>query len=80
MGTPAIAAWIAQIAFWVLLAAGLALGELGKTSTATFLILWLAGYWGLPYLPYGAAFFSSLVAALDVALVLLVFKSDIRLR
>jgi hypothetical protein len=79
MGTPAIAAWIAHIAFWVLLIAGVALGELGKRPTTTFLILWLVGLWGLPYIPYGAALFSSFVAVLDVALVLLVFKGDIRI-
>ena len=52
MGTPAIAAWIAHVAFWALLIAGVALG---------------------------AALFSSFVAVLDVALVLLVFKGDIRI-
>ena len=80
MGSSEIAAWIAHIAFWVLLIAGLALGELGKRSTATFLILWFAGHWGLPYIPYGAFLSSSFVAVLDVVLVLLVFKGDIRIR
>jgi hypothetical protein len=79
MGTPAIAAWIAHVAFWALLIAGVALGELGKKPITTFLILWFAGLWGLPYIPYGAALFSSFVAVLDVALVLLVFKGDIRI-
>jgi hypothetical protein len=71
---------IAHIAFWVLLIAGRALGELGTKSTATLVVLWLAGCWGLPYIHYGDALFMSLVAVVDVVLVLLVFKGDIRIR
>jgi hypothetical protein len=71
---------IAHVAFWVLLIAGRALGELGTKSTATFLVLWLAGLWGRPYTPYGTALFASFTALLDVVLVMLVFKRDIRLR
>ena len=79
MDSTAIAGLIAHIAFWALLIAGLALSELGKRSIVTFLVLWFAGLWGRRYLPYGAdLFFSSFVAVLDVALVLLVFKGDIR--
>lgn len=44
-----------------------------------FLVLWFAGFYGLPYLPYGAAMFSSFVALLDIALVLLIFRGDVRL-
>jgi hypothetical protein len=80
MGSPLIAAWIAHIAFWVLLIAGVAFDELGRKAATTFVILWLAGHWGLPYLPYGAALSSSFVAVLDVALVLVVFKGDIQIR
>ena len=79
MGSTAIAASIAHIAFWVLLIAGIALGELGRKPITTFLALWVACVWGLPYIPYGAALSASVVALLDVALVLLVFKGDIRI-
>ncbi len=79
MGTPVIAGWIAHIAFWAILIAGVAFGELGKRLAATFLVLWLAGLCGLSYIPYGAAFFSAFVAVLDVALVLVVFKGDVPL-
>ena len=40
----------------------------------------IAAALGLPYVPYGRAMFSSYVAALDVALVFLVFKGDVPLR
>lgn len=71
---------IAHLAFWVLLIAGRVLGELGTKSTATLVVLWLAGLWGLRYTPYGDALSMSLVAVVDVVLVLLVFKHDIRIR
>lgn len=71
---------IAHIAFWVLLIAGWALGELGSKASAIMAVLWLAAFWGLPHVPYGAALFMPLVAVVDVVLVLLVFKGDIRIR
>jgi hypothetical protein len=77
IGSAAIAAWIAQAAFWGLLAFGWATGELQARGRVVFLVLWFAAFFGLPYLPYGAALFSSFVAALDVALVLIIFKGDI---
>jgi hypothetical protein len=42
------------------------------------LALWAAGLYGLPYIPYGAALFPPYVAFLDVALVLVIFKGDVR--
>jgi hypothetical protein len=39
-------------------------------------VLWVAGYFGLHYLPNGAAMFSSYLAALDFVLVPTIFKSD----
>ena len=48
---------------------------------AVFLVLWLAGLIGIPYVPYepARAMFSSFVAVLDIALVLAIFKGDVRL-
>jgi hypothetical protein len=34
---------------------------------------------GLPLIPYGALLFSSWVAVLDIALVFIIFKGDVRL-
>ena len=64
--------------FWILIAAGLMSGELRRTGTAVFVALWVAGFaasgrvlGGTLFLPY--------VAVLDIALVLVIFKGDIRL-
>ena len=46
---------------------------------AILLFLSFAGLFGLPHVPYGPAMFSSFVAVLDVALVFLIFKGDVRL-
>jgi len=79
MGTPVIADWIAHVAFWTLVIVGAWSEHLCPRLIAAFLILWLAGLFGLPYIPYGAGLFSSFVAVLDVALVFIVFKGDVRL-
>ena len=44
-----------------------------------FLLLWLIGCVGLPLVTYGPLLFSSFVALLDIALVFIVFKGDVRL-
>ena len=81
-----VAGLIAHGAFWILLVIGWQ--ALWPKKTVLFLLLWLAGYFGFPMVTYGyagvsltgGAFFMPYVAALDVVLVLLVFKRDIRLR
>jgi hypothetical protein len=78
-GSAGVASLFAHAAFWALLACGVWLGELRLRGTVFFLILWLAGRIGLPYLANGAALFAPFVAVLDIALVLMVFKGDIRL-
>jgi hypothetical protein len=80
MGSPAVAALIAHVTFWLMLAYGWFWDELGPVSVGIFVVLWLSGYFGLPYLPNGAAMFSSCVAVLDVVLVLMVFKEDLKLK
>jgi hypothetical protein len=81
MGSPAIAAWIAQLAFWGLIAFGLVTGTLSASRAIVLLLLWIAGAAGLPYAPYAPAraMFSSYVAILDIALVFIIFKGDVRL-
>jgi hypothetical protein len=81
MGSPAVAAWIAHVVFWTLLAYGAIVEELDIKRVGTFLILWAAGLVVLPYLPYPPArvMFSSFVAMLDIALVFTIFKGDVRL-
>ena len=74
-----LAAWIAHLAFWVLLVFGWMWDDLGGRGIAAFVLLWLAGFWGLRYFPLGPDMFFSYVALLDVVLVFLIFKGDIRL-
>jgi hypothetical protein len=73
----AFAALVAHGAFWALLAIGWFSDELGARGTAVFLVLWLSGFFGLPFLPYGAALFAPFVAVLDIALVFAIFKGDV---
>ncbi len=53
--------------------------ELGVRGIVVFVLLWLAGRFGLPLLTYGAAMFPSWVAVLDIALVFIIFKGNVRL-
>jgi hypothetical protein len=77
VGSPAIAALIAHVSFWILIAWGWYAHELGLRGVLAFLALWAVGLYGLPYAPYGSALFPSYVAFLDVALVLVIFKGDV---
>jgi hypothetical protein len=78
IGSASVAAWIAHLAFWILLIWGCVFGELRAKGLAIFVLLWFGGSYGLPLLhPYGATLFSSYVAVLDVILVLMIFKGDI---
>ena len=77
MGSAAVAGWIAHVAFWTLVIVGAWSEDLSPRLIATFVILWLAGWVGLPYIPYGAGLFMSYVAVLDLVLVFIVLKSDV---
>jgi hypothetical protein len=81
VGSPAVAAWIAHLVFWALLVYGFVVRELHRKWLVVFLLLWLGGLVGLPYAPYepARAMFSSFVAVLDIALVFMIFKGDVRL-
>lgn len=80
MGSPAVASWIAHLAFWGLLAYGLVVQELNARRVAVFALLWLAGLSVLPYAPDepARAMFASFVAVLDIALVFTIFKGDVK--
>ena len=77
MGSPAISALIAEVAFWALLLVGVWSGELSARGGGAVL-LWLCAFFGGAYRPYWLPF-STCVAILDVALVLMVAKGDVRL-
>ena len=78
IGSATIGAWIALILFWLLLAWGWAIGELGPRGRLAFVVLWLSSNLALRTLD-ASAFFPPIVALLDVVLVLIVFKGDIGL-
>jgi hypothetical protein len=77
MSPTAIVGWIAHVAFWTLLIVGAWSEDLRPRGIAFFLLLWLAGLFGLSYMPYGAGLFTSYVAILDIVLVFIVLKSDV---
>jgi hypothetical protein len=74
-----IGALIAHVTFWILLGYGWFWEELRMRGLVTFLALWIGGWYGLRFVLHGAGMFFSWVALLDVALVFIIFKSDVRL-
>ena len=78
-GAPLVAGWIADIAFWVLIVRGLISGELGRGATVAFIVLWLAGAFGLSYVPYGDVLYIPFVAILDIVLVFIIEDGDVPL-
>ena len=81
MGSPAVAAFIAYWAFWILLVYGFAVGELTVKRVAVFLVLWAGGRIALANIPWqpASAMFAPYAAILDIALVFTIFKGDVRL-
>ena len=80
VGSLLVGAVVAQLAFWVLLVLGVSHGALKKIGTGVFVLLWLAGYIGLPRITWWTGpFVTSWVAMLDIVLVFIVFKGDVKL-
>jgi hypothetical protein len=78
IGSATIGAWIALVLFWVLLGFAWAFNELSLRGRLVFVVLWVASNLTLRALN-ASDFFPPVVAVLDVVLVLLVFKGDVRL-
>ena len=73
-----IATWMALLLFWVLLVWSWVFDEMGHLWRAVFVALWVASNVALR--TWNASdLFPSIVAVLDVILVLIVFKGDVRL-
>ena len=68
---------IAHVVFWVLLAAGW--DELPRPLWLTFLAGWMVGY-VLARAPVYSGDFAPSVAIVDIVMVFLIFKGDVRLR
>jgi hypothetical protein len=79
MSSAGLASLVAHLAFWLLLFCGWLTEDVGARGIVIYAIAWLAGLFLLPYVPYGDALFSPAVAILDIALVLTIFKGDVRL-
>lgn len=79
MSSVGLASLFAHVAFWLLLFYGWLSEDLTPRAAVILALVWLAGLLLLPYMPYGAALFSPAVAVLDIALVLTIFKGDVRL-
>ena len=77
IGSLSIGYWIAHGVLWLL--AVFAASTLGVRRAAIFIVLWVAGYVASMWMSQGAMLFTSYVALLDIGLVLMVFKGDIRL-
>jgi hypothetical protein len=76
IGTPLVAAWLAHVAFWVLLA--LAAKAARWRILGVFLALWVIGYVASGQIAALSLFFMPFVAVLDIALVFIVLKRDVR--
>jgi len=80
VGSGAIGSVIAQLAFWILLVVGVLFGHLSEVKAAVFVVLWLVGSFGLPRVAWWASsLVTSWIAILDIVLVFMVFKGDVRL-
>ena len=47
VGSVGVAAWIAQVAFWVLIVLGIGYGDLSKTAAIPFVLSSFTGYLGI---------------------------------
>jgi len=80
VGSPEIGLWIAVIAFPTLLILGYISEELKPKWVAAFAVLGVAAWIGLPrFPPSGGYLVGPVLGVLDIVLVLMVFKRDIRI-
>jgi hypothetical protein len=78
VGSVAVGAWIAYIALVVLLVWGVRSGDLGRRGAGAAVAACIAAYVGVSYIPHGQTVFVSAVAVIDIVLVLVIFKRDVR--
>jgi hypothetical protein len=79
MGSSAVAAWIGHIVFWLLVVWGWATESLSTRAAMIVALLWIVPFLSLDFVPAAAPFFSSYVAVIDIILVFVLFKGDVRL-
>lgn len=74
-----LAWYIAHGGFWFLLAYGYFWDEISARAAVIFIAVWAALIFGVPLTGFGGDLSTSVVAVLDIVLVLIVFKGDVRL-
>lgn len=80
MGSVTIVGWIATLVFPAVLIAGVLGGEISRRAMWGLLLCAAAVWFGLPRVPtYGVLLVTPALAILDIVLVLMVFKGDVRL-
>ena len=80
VGSGSVAALVAQLVFWAILGLGIVFGEISRKAAVIFLALWAVGFFGLPRVSSSSALLvTPYLAVLDIVLVFLVFKGDVRL-
>jgi len=72
-------ALLPQILFFILLGAGWYLGRLWGRRIQAFLAAWLLGVLAAVVFPLTAPLLTGYVAMLDVVLILVIFRADIRI-
>ena len=72
-------ALLPQILFFVLMVAGWYLGRLRSPQIVTLLAVWLAGLLAAGLLALEPPLFTAYVALVDVVLILVIFRGDVRI-
>jgi hypothetical protein len=73
-------ALLPHVVFFVLLIAGVWLGELSFRRAGIFLALWVAAVIAAQYIIAGTLWMTAFIALMDVVLLLMVVKGDVRIR
>ena len=79
MGSPAVAGLVGHLVFWILVLSGWATETLSPRATVVLALLWIVPFFCRGFVPSAAPFFSPYVAVLDIVLVFVLFKGDVRL-
>ena len=79
MDSVGIASLVAHLTFWALIVWGLISRELSMAAGLTFAVLWILLPFVLRYVPYGPGLTPPAVAVLDIVLVFIIFKGNVRI-
>jgi len=79
MGSIGLAAALAKVVFVALIVAAVIRQEIGTAAIIAFAAIGLALWVGLPIVAGGDRFVTSAMAVVDIALVFIIFKGDVRI-